>query len=89
MATTTSTTVGAAASPILAAQPVSQPGTGTIVISNLTASAGSIFVGGPNVTTATGVEIAKGTNLVLPGTSGGALYAIAAAGGNTAVVGVF
>jgi hypothetical protein len=88
MATTTSTAVGTGAAVILPAQPFSQPGTSSVVISNLNASVGSIFVGGPAVTVTTGVEVAKGTNLVLPAVSG-VLYAIAAAGGNTAVVGIF
>jgi hypothetical protein len=85
--TTQATTVGTTAVPILSAQSYALPGTTTVVVSNTGTAA--VFLGGPSVTATTGISVANGTNLVLPATDPGGLWAISALTTNTVVVGVF
>jgi hypothetical protein len=87
MAATTPTTVGITAVPIYTAPGVTQPGSAPVVVSNLGAAA--VFLGGPNVTATTGVQVAPGANLPIPSVSQATIYAIAATGTNNVVVGVF
>jgi hypothetical protein len=82
---TITTSVGTTAVPILTGQPFSMPGTAPVVVSNL--GSNPVFLGGPAVTATTGVQVAAGANLALPG--GADVYAIAAVGPNNVVVGVF
>lgn len=85
--TTQATTVGTTAVPILGAQSYALPGTTTVIVSNT--GTGAVFLGGPAVTATTGISVANGTNLVLPATDPGGLWAISASATNTIVVGVF
>lgn len=84
---TFATSVGTVAVPILANQPFSNPGTAPIVVSNLATN--PVFIGGPNVTAASGVQIVAGTSLPINTLSGNDLWAVAATGNNNVVVGVF
>lgn len=85
--TTQATTVGTNAVQILGPQSYALPGTTTVVISNT--GTGAVFIGGSGVTASTGISVANGTNLVLPATDPGGLWAISASATNTVVVGVF
>lgn len=87
MAGITSTSVGVTAVPIYTPSGVTQPGTAPVVVSNLGTAA--VFLGGPNVTATTGVQVAAGANLPLPVVGQAPVYAIAATGTNTVNVGVF
>lgn len=82
---TISTSVGTTAVPILSGQPFSAPGRAPLVVSNL--GANPVFLGGPAVTTTTGVQVAAGANLAIAG--GSDIYAIATTGSNNVVVAVF
>jgi hypothetical protein len=87
MAATVLTTVGTTAVQIYVSPGVTQPGAAPVVVSNLGAAA--VFLGGPNVTATTGVQVGAGANLVLPAVGQSPIYAIAATGTNNVVVGVF
>ena len=85
--TTVSTSVNTTAVPIASGLPFSQAGGQTVVITNLGSNA--VFIGGQNVTATTGVQIAAGANLTLQSNGTSTIWAIAAAGPNNVVVGVF
>jgi hypothetical protein len=87
MAATTPTSVGVTAVQIYVSPGVTQPGTGGVIVSNLGTAA--VFLGGPNVTATTGVQIAAGATLPIASVSQATIYAIAATGTNNVVVGVF
>lgn len=84
---TFATSVGTVAVPILVNQSFSNPGTAPIVVSNL--GTNPVFLGGPNVTAATGVQVAASANLPISTLAGNDLYAIATTGTSNVVVGVF
>lgn len=88
MAATVATSVGTGAAAQIDTGLPSAPGA-TVVVSNL-GPTNPIFVGGPGVTSGTGIQVAAGANLVLPHRPDpGGLYAIATTAGVTVVVGTF
>lgn len=88
MATTVTTAATTAAAVIFNANAYEEPWSSAVVISNLTASAGSVFLGGSGVTATTGVEVKAGTSLVLPDANAGPIFAVATSTA-TVVVGTF
>jgi hypothetical protein len=87
MAATTPTTVGTTAVQIYAPPGVTQPGSAPVFVSNLGTNA--VFLGGPNVTATTGVQVAAGATLPLPAVGQSPIYAIATTASSNVVVGVF
>jgi hypothetical protein len=88
MATLTqATAVNTAVVQILGQQAFAEPGTETVILSNL--GTNSVFYGGSNVTSTTGNVLLANASIVIPATIPGGIWAVSITGPNTVVVGTY